>query len=348
MALMKAKTIYGTVTGVPGNEPQTTVFKGVPFAKPPVGPLRFHEPVEPDPWDGELVCDKWPNAPVMEPNPHYQGLPESEDCLYMNIFTPAESPNAKLPVMFWIYGGGFNYGCIYTDVSESLHKGESARYRGEALNKRGVILVTINYRVSVMGFMSHPKLIERDGHAGNYGLLDLVAGLNWVHDNIAAFGGDPDNVTIFGQSAGAVSCRMLMTSPLTKGKGLFRRAIIQSGCSLNHTALPIGLENGQKKHWTHSDSLMKISLQKMLVNWLEQCLSALTSFLLEWKIPNSRKSRPCSPRVSIITHLPLYQVFPYTVVNMTRILTSSAALWLMISFSQLNIVLNQFGITLQS
>lgn len=233
MALMKAKTIYGTVTGVPGNEPQTTVFKGVPFAKPPVGPLRFHEPVEPDPWDGELVCDKWPNAPVMEPNPHYQGLPESEDCLYMNIFTPAESPNAKLPVMFWIYGGGFNYGCIYTDVSESLHKGESARYRGEALNKRGVILVTINYRVSVMGFMSHPKLIERDGHAGNYGLLDLVAGLNWVHDNIAAFGGDPDNVTIFGQSAGAVSCRMLMTSPLTKGKGLFRRAIIQSGCSLN-------------------------------------------------------------------------------------------------------------------
>lgn len=233
MPLMKAKTKHGVMTGVPSHEPQTTIFKGVPFAKPPVGPLRFHAPVEMDPWEGDLACNEWPNAPVMETSPYYSGLPESEDCLYMNIFTPAETPQDKLPVMFWIYGGGFNFGTITTSVSDEIHRSESGRYKGEALNKRGVILVTINYRVSIMGFAAHRELMERDGHAGNYGLLDLVAGLKWVNENIEAFGGDPNNITIFGQSAGAVSCRMLIASPLTRGKRLFQRAILQSGCSLN-------------------------------------------------------------------------------------------------------------------
>ena len=233
MPLLKATTKYGVMVGVPGKEPQTTIFKGVPFAKPPVGPLRFHEPVEMDPWEGELMCDTWPNAPIMEPSPYYAGLPESEDCLYMNIFTPAETPQDKLPVMFWLYGGGYNYGTIHTPVSDTIHRSESGRYRGEALNKRGVILVTANYRVSILGYAAHSKLIERDGHSGNYGTLDQIAALKWVHENIAAFGGDPENVTIFGQSAGAISCRQLMTSPLVRGKGYFKRAIIQSGCSLN-------------------------------------------------------------------------------------------------------------------
>jgi para-nitrobenzyl esterase len=232
MALLKTKIKYGVVTGVPSDRaPETTsIFKGIPFAKPPVGKLRFHEPVECEPWEGELTCDKWPNAPIQEPSPHYEGLRQSEDCLYMNIFTPAKDGGEKLPVMYWMYGGGFNYGTITTDTPVPI---ENALFRGEAINKRGVILVCVNYRVSIMGFMSHEKIIERDGHAGNYGLLDCIAGLKWIHENIAAFGGDPDNVTIFGQSAGGVLCRLLMQSPLCRDKGYFKHVIIQSGCSMN-------------------------------------------------------------------------------------------------------------------
>lgn len=220
MALNVVKTKYGTVKGVPSEKnAEHTVFKKVPFAKPPVGALRFAAPREPEPWEGVLDCSQFPAACI-------QGRREektyvcSEDCLYLNIYTPADSADEKLPVLFWIYGGGFSGG--YSAEPE---------FDGEAMNARGAILVTVNYRCSVMGFFSIPELREKNGFAGNYGLLDQIAALKWVHENIAAFGGDPDRVTIFGQSAGGMSVRMLLSSSLAKG--LFSRAIPESGGGLN-------------------------------------------------------------------------------------------------------------------
>ena len=236
MALKKAETKYGTVTGIPGENPANTVFKGVPYAKPPIGELRFAAPREVEPWDGELACDKWPKASIQyrrsrslagAPSKGYPQLelpsPDSdEDCLYLNIWTPAELPDEKLPVMFWIYGGGFNIGY-----------GFDPDFDGEAMNGRGVILVTINYRNGPLGFIAHPRLTERDVNkaSGNYGILDQIMALKWVKENIADFGGDPDRITVFGQSAGGISTKILLASPLSRG--LFKRAIIQSGGGIN-------------------------------------------------------------------------------------------------------------------
>ena len=231
MPLTRAETRYGVLVGVPGEEPQTTVFRGVPFAKPPIGALRLHRPVDPDPWEGERICDKWPNAPVAEDQVYRNFYPESEDCLYMNIFTPAASAEEKLPVMFWIYGGGFRFGSICNAYNGEHHAGEAWLYTGEAINKKGCILVTPNYRCSLLGYGTHPRLLDADGNGGNYGLWDLIQALRFVHENIAAFGGDPDNVTIFGHSAGGVSVKMLLASGQTRG--LFRHAIIQSGSGMS-------------------------------------------------------------------------------------------------------------------
>ncbi len=219
MALRKVNTKYGTVIGIPGNDPRITVFKGIPYAKAPKGKLRLMAPQKPDPWEGELLCDKWSDSPVQDIGRYTTpGVAFSEDCLKLNIWTPAESPDEKLPVMIFFYGGGFNRG-------DSCYKS----YDGEAINHRGVIHVNVNYRVSVLGFLALPELSERAEYkvSGNYGLLDQIASIKWVKENISAFGGDPDNITIFGQSAGGSSCRMLATSPLAKG--LFRHTIIMSG-----------------------------------------------------------------------------------------------------------------------
>jgi len=235
MALLKAMTKYGIVAGVPVNDPRNTVFKGIPFARPPVGDLRFAAPQEPERWAGELVCDKWPKACIQyrrtfQPKgapwrgrPYMPPMPDgSEDCLYLNIWTPAEDAGEKLPVMFWIFGGGFAGGWS-----------ASPEFRGDAICRRGIILVTINYRCGALGFLSLPQLTARDPHSasGNYGILDQIMALKWVHENIAAFGGDPANVTIFGQSSGGMSVKFLLCSPLSRG--LFKRAIIQSGGGLN-------------------------------------------------------------------------------------------------------------------
>ncbi len=193
------------------------VFKGIPFAAPPVGELRWKAPQPVVAWDGILECREF------APNP-MQGNGEgcSEDCLYLNVWTPAKSPKEKLPVMVWIYGGGFAGGA-------------TSYYDGAELARHGVILVSVAYRVGKLGFLSLPELSAEDPHgvSGNYGLLDQIAGLQWVHDNIARFGGDPGNVTIFGESAGGISVSMLCASPLAKG--LFRRAISQSGGSFGPT-----------------------------------------------------------------------------------------------------------------
>lgn len=194
-----------------------TVYKGIPFAKPPVGELRWKAPQPAAGWNGVRVADKFGPAPMQGGNPPSG---KSEDCLYLNVWSPAKSPNEKVPVLVWIYGGGFAFG--YTS---------DPMYDGANLAKKGVILVSIPYRVGQLGFLAHPELSkESPNHvSGNYGLLDMIAGLKWIKQNIAAFGGDPNKVTIFGESAGGIAVSMLCASPLAKG--LFTGAMSESGGS---------------------------------------------------------------------------------------------------------------------
>ena len=216
----QAKTKYGIVEGLHGQNPATTVFKGVPYASAPIGTLRFKDPVAPSSWDGVKCCYKYAPAPM-------QGQPAkgsfyqkefypvdrdiSEDCLYLNIWTPAKTSDEKLPVMVWFHGGAFMGGSA-----------DEITFDGEAFAKRGVILVTVNYR---LGIFSSFVSVE-NGVRGNFGSKDQLFSLKWVKENIAAFGGDPENVTIFGQSAGALSVQVLLSSE--KSKGLISKAIIQS------------------------------------------------------------------------------------------------------------------------
>ena len=228
-AIREVKTEAGMLRGVPGNNRMFTVFKGVPYAAPPVGNLRWKAPQPVKPWDGVRVADQYSAIEIQKraevdfyTKEFYNNEEEqSEDCLYLNIWTPAEAADAKLPVMFWIHGGG--YVCGYASESE---------FDGEGFCKRGVILVTINYRMHVLGLLAHPELTaeSESGTSGNLLLQDQIAALKWVSRNIAAFGGDPENITVFGQSAGAGSTQALMCSPLTKG--LFKRATLQSGAGL--------------------------------------------------------------------------------------------------------------------
>lgn len=216
MALLTANTKYGILRGVPGRNPDNTVFKGVPYAKPPVGELRFAPPQECDPWKGEWICDRYQASAIQKLRHHPDVKELSEDCLYLNIWTPANGPDEKLPVLFWIHGGGFIAGTGNTD-----------EFDGEALNGQGVILITINYRLGALGYLALPELETLHGNTGNNGLLDQIAALKWVYENISTFGGDPENITVFGFSAGGMSVRMLACSPLTKG--MISKIIVQSG-----------------------------------------------------------------------------------------------------------------------
>jgi para-nitrobenzyl esterase len=215
------KDVEGQVDGMGRQKSGVRIFLGIPFAKAPVGNLRWAPPQPVDPWKGvktaqtfgarcmqaELTTDIVTRAPQM-----------SEDCLNLNVWTPAKAAAAKLPVLVYIYGGGF----IAGDASES-------RYDGEALAKKGIVVVTLNYRLGLFGFMAHPELSKesRQSVSGNYGLFDQVAALEWVRRNIAAFGGDPKHVTIAGESAGSMSVSAQVVSPLAKG--LFTGAIGESG-----------------------------------------------------------------------------------------------------------------------
>ena len=198
-----------------------TVYKGIPFAAPPVGDLRWKAPQSAAKWDGVKQATKYGPAAFQGGNPPSG---KSEDCLYLNVWTPAKSAREKIPVLVWIYGGGFSFGST-----------AEPGYNGEKLAKKGVVLVSIAYRVGQLGFLAHPELsAENPNHvSGNYGLLDQIAGLQWIKKNIAAFGGDPDKVTIFGESAGGISVSMLCASPLAKG--LFQGAISESGGSFGPT-----------------------------------------------------------------------------------------------------------------
>lgn len=218
-------TEAGLVSGVKIDD--IAAYKGIPFAAPPVGDLRWKAPQSAKHWHGVRECIAFSASPMQaKPTPFmvYTSeflIPESpisEDCLYLNVWTGAKTKADKRPVFVWIYGGGFTSGGSACPI-----------YDGEAMAKKGIVFVSANYRVGVFGFLAHPELTkEANGKgSGNYGLLDQVAALKWVKKNIAAFGGDPNNVTIGGQSAGSMSVNCLVASPLTKG--LFNRAIAESG-----------------------------------------------------------------------------------------------------------------------
>jgi len=212
----------GLVAGT--SEDGLTVYRGIPFAAPPVGDLRWRAPQPAPKWKGVKRADKFAPACMQGGPPgstgSNQGPGMSEDCLYLNVWTPAKAAGDRVPVLVWIYGGGFAGGAT-----------SNPTYSGEVLAKRGVVLVSIAYRVGTLGFLAHPGLSaeSKDRVSGNYGLLDMIAGLQWIQRNIAAFGGDPRRVTIFGESAGGIAVSMLCASPLAKG--LFHGAISQSGGS---------------------------------------------------------------------------------------------------------------------
>lgn len=221
------KTDAGKISGTTSVNGDVRIFKGIPFAAPPVGNLRWKAPQPVQAWKGIRECITPPaSAMQAKPVPFYcwskeflaPESPLSEDCLYLNVWTASKSANERRPVIVWIHGGAFTGG-----------SGTVPLYDGEEMARKGVVFVTINYRLGIFGFLAHPALSAEspDKVSGNYGILDQIAALKWVKQNIAVFGGDPRNVTIAGQSAGAFSVNMLVVSPLAKG--LFQKAIAHSG-----------------------------------------------------------------------------------------------------------------------
>lgn len=220
----------GVISGITGSDKEVYIFKGIPYAAAPVDHLRWKAPAPVQPWEGVKKCNSF-SASAMQasPEPFYMWSEEfliprepiDEDCLYLNVWTGAKKKNEKRPVLVWIHGGGF--------VSGS---GSVPIYDGHAMARKGVIFVSINYRLGIFGFFSHPELTRESSvnASGNYGLMDQIAALKWVKNNIAEFGGDPENITIAGQSAGSASVVYLVASPLAKG--LFQKAIAQSGAGL--------------------------------------------------------------------------------------------------------------------
>ena len=196
------------------------MYKDIPFAAPPVGDLRWRAPQPPAHWEGVRKADQFSPLCMQQTRgpAAASGPAPSEDCLYLNIWTSAKAPGERRPVIVWTYGGGFTGGA-----------GSLAMYNGEALAKKGAVVVTYNYRLGVFGFLAHPELTKESGHnaSGNYAMMDMAAVLKWVQKNIANFGGDPKRVTIDGESAGAMLVSAMVGSP--EGKGLFQRAIAQSG-----------------------------------------------------------------------------------------------------------------------
>ncbi len=203
---------------VAGNGQDVRAFRGIPYAQAPVGPLRWRAPQAPAPWNGVRDGTRFgPDCMQPQEYPELRGNGMSEDCLSVNVWTPARTSSERLPVMVWVYGGGFTYG-----------SGSHPSYDGEALARRGIIVVTFNYRMGLFGYLAHPQLTAESstGSSGNYALLDQLAALRWVQRNIGAFGGDASQVTVAGQSAGAMSISAMLISG--RANGLFQQAILQS------------------------------------------------------------------------------------------------------------------------
>ena len=210
------RTEAGLVQGTPATDPTITVFKGIRYAAAPTGELRWRAPQPPHPWKGVQKADQFGSLCPQAQPPHTT-LPMGEDCLFLNVWSGASAASERRPVFVWIYGGGFSGGT-----------GSSPEFDGTSLARKGLVVVTFNYRLGALGFLATPELSQESGHqaSGNYGLLDDIALLQWVQRNIAAFGGDPTRVTIGGQSAGAGSVGFLSMSPLARG--LFQKSIAES------------------------------------------------------------------------------------------------------------------------
>jgi para-nitrobenzyl esterase len=256
----------GSVSGIAGSDTEVRVFRGIPYAAPPVGKLRWRAPQPAEHWNGVRNADQF-GAICMQsafrgPNPAAIQPKMSEDCLFLNVWTAANSASERRPVMVWIHPGGYQTG-----------SGAAPGYDGEALARKGVVLVTINYRLGVFGFFSHPELTrESENHAsGNYGLMDQVAALQWVQKNIAGFGGDPKRVTVFGDSAGSSSISNFMGSP--RAKGLFQRAVGESGAWMGISLAPArtlteaeqaGVKMAEALHAQSLEDLRAISAEDLL------------------------------------------------------------------------------------
>ncbi len=259
--MIQVKTANGILEGT--NESGVISFKGIPFAAPPVGDLRWKEPQPVKSWDGIRKADKFGPRPMQRNifgDMKFRSDGMSEDCLYLNVWTPARSAGDKLPVLVYFYGGGLVAG-----------DGSEYRYDGESLARRGIVAITANYRLNLFGFFAYAELTkESPNHtSGNYGYLDQVAALKWIKENIAAFGGDPNRVTIAGESAGSISVSALMASPLSKN--LFAGAIGSSGSCMGALS-PVPMSEGEQKGEKFAEAagaksladLRKIPAEKLL------------------------------------------------------------------------------------
>jgi para-nitrobenzyl esterase len=266
------KTTAGLISGTHTKTGDVRIFKGIPYAAPPIGDLRWRAPQPVAPWKGIRTCEDFgANAMQEKPVPAGAYGPEilipangkiSEDCLYLNVWTPAKQENEKRPVLVIIHGGGFTHG-----------SGSISLLDGEEMAKKGLVVVSINYRLGIFGFLAHPSLTDESPHhtSGNYGILDQLAAFQWIKENIAAFGGDPANITVDGGSAGSCSMLTMIASPL--GKGLFKRAISESGplfkpneCRLLKEAEQEGVETMTKKGALTLPEMRKLPADVLLKN----------------------------------------------------------------------------------
>ena len=272
LALASAATAQNAVQTTSGTVEGTTtangirLFRGVPFAAPPVDELRWRAPQPVKPWTGVRGAKQFGPRCMQHAafgDMGFRSSGVSEDCLYLNVWTPAKSANEKLPVLVYFYGGGFVAG-----------DGSEPRYDGESMARKGIVALTVNYRLGAFGFMAHPELTRESPHraSGNYGLLDQAAALRWVRENIAAFGGDPDRVTIAGESAGSVSVSAQMASPLSRN--LIAGAIGESGAGIPPTLAPVPLAQGEQNGAKFAQSVGARSIAELRALSSQEILDA--------------------------------------------------------------------------
>jgi para-nitrobenzyl esterase len=263
----QVRTESGMVIGTTSADGNIRIFKGIPFAAPPIGDLRWKEPQRVLAWKGVKTATEF-GARCMQGRIYddmvFRDAGPSEDCLYLNVWAPKVKVDAKVPVMVWIYGGGFQAGAT-----------SEPRQDGEYLAHKGVIVVSMNYRLGVFGFYSHPELTAESAHhaSGNYGLMDQAAALKWVHENIAAFGGDPGNVTIFGESAGSFAVSALMTSPLANG--FVQAAIGESGAFFGKTLRAKPLAESERRDAVFAEELGMRSIKEFRAAGAQRILDAV-------------------------------------------------------------------------
>ncbi|HKS68244.1 MAG TPA: carboxylesterase/lipase family protein [Candidatus Acidoferrales bacterium] len=272
------RTASGAVEGTTSADGKVRVFEGIPYAAPPVGALRWKAPQPLAPWSGVKGAKKF--GPRCMQGDIYGDMifrddGPSEDCLYLNVWTPAKDAAANLPVMVWIYGGGFAAGAS-----------SEPRQDGSKLAEKGVVVVSMNYRLGIFGFFAYPGLTQESPHhaSGNYGLLDQLAALQWVQQNIVAFGGNPQEVTIFGESAGSFSVSAQMASPLARG--LFERAIGESGAFLGKSPATKSLADSEADGQKFAESIGAASLDALRAMSASGLLAAATKYTITRFWPN--------------------------------------------------------------